>query len=359
MPDYPMLRMKISPSTRPLTHRPENAPTRFSKTVILGCMFTSFSILVSCDGGTSSDQQHQGTVRAQVDSPWTAPRLKANGLLEDVSDTNAVNWFYSDQSQALAPLLTPDPPVTAKIYKSVRDSFNLMFSTLKSGVQEPLDSIAVEILWSDIDSICRKELVPAHNQVRGLVFHYGYDPAHRWFKLGISAVLMTYDSGAGEYDYDTTATTFYEVDGHMRLQKGSRALWLAKEGKDYFDEVHHQRQGEGSWETVDVAQGDVGSYAMAYEAEIEDLGAHNSARIDPDTKLVVTCIAESSKDARDTCHVRHHLMVHLRNGAINLMDDLTGQIGRFKMRGADLGTPCPPRCKKFKYGDNSRLCSTP
>lgn len=324
---------------------------RWSPSFLLFSLFTcTFS---SCGNQTEdASQGRQGTTTASADESNTL-RIDSSGLPTWSTDELRDFFGRSEKDPALR-ILTDKPEVRLPELQRVESDFNEWFHSDRSGQFEPLSSTEVEVLWEDVDSICRN-LIGTNGVIRGLVFHYGYDRANRAFKVGLSRVPMTYNAATADYDYDTTRRTFYTVDQTGRLIRSSLSAWNNGEKRDYFQFVHHQRAGADRWNPVNTSDDDAESYAMAYDMEIKLLGEHNRAHIKPDTKFVVSCIAEQARDGEGSCQWRHHLAVKLRNGNQDLVDDKPhGSL--FEKRAADLGTPCPPRCKKFKFGDKSRLC---
>lgn len=315
--------------------------------------------VVGCGEGTADTvQEHHVGTTLVVDTPDVFPTLKENGLLMDSMTPGALRWFFSNRVNGLnkeEDLLEPNPGLD--VFSTARDSFNIMFGANKGSGVEEFDSIAVEIDWHDFDSVF-KNMQVTKDQIRGVIFYHGYDTAKRQYQVGICRAAMTYNKDSLHYEADD-CQAFYRVKADGTLATTTLADWQGKEGKAYFDHVKHRRAGPGMWNLVKKADADVEAYTMPYEYVLREMGLHNVQRITPTTTLVITCFAESVKDASGKCFgVRHHLLAHLRNGHQALLDKLPHN-NMFEMRAADLGTPCPPRCKKFKYNDISRLCAKP
>lgn len=302
-----------------------------------------------------------------VDSPQVDTLLQRllergpNGLMLNYENDTAYGLFYAPNNKrnmefihilSAAPPST-DPPVPETEWRALLDTFDQQFGSMVGGVFTPFAVKEVTTSWRAFeDTVLR--LNPGANQIRGVLFHYGFDAVNRHFKVGFSVVPMTYFPATQEYKYDTVGTAFYKINATGGIVRSKLHLWNNGEKARYFAHVKLKRVVGGS--VGDLGGGDTESYMQAYEDEILRLGADNLAQITSQTKLVIACIAEDARDSQGNCKFRHHIALNLRNGAVNLVDDTTYPGQRFRMKAADLGTPCPPRCKKFKFDDKSLLC---
>ncbi|MEZ4808575.1 MAG: hypothetical protein R2815_14020 [Flavobacteriales bacterium] len=278
--------------------------------------------------------------------------LLLSGCGDPATPETTATEATADTVNVARAVVPPPPTMRMSLLKSewqaLTDSFQTHFR-LKSGAK-PITGTEVEILWSEIAT-----KIPAPNgKLRGIVFHYGLDKEN--FRLGLSFVELTPDSIDYEYP-EVTSLRVYPVVGARLGSAISYSSWkgqflsapLPATGR-YFDAVEVRRTDDPVFTSLSFGN-DPQAEMMPYELEVLRLHDENVQTPPQTMTLVVNCAAEV-----DTIldSYAHKLCLHMRsldpnsNTVTDLLDDSPRVTGsEFKMHGADLGSLCPPLCKKY------------
>ena len=303
-------------------------------------------LLASC--GDSGNGAQTSTVRQAVDTP-VVDTIESHISSAFVRPKHTETNFWQ---AAMDP--SEDHPVDPTEFEQLKGNHYSKFGYKVGTTLTPFSKAEVSVLWSDLVK-CMDSVTVVPPDIRGLLIHYGYDNGSHEFKAGFSIVSMIYNAATDEYDYDTTSPPFYVVNGTDQLKRAVRADWNATEKARYFQYVKVKRNpANGTIYDLDKNI-DAMAYALPWEGELLYLGSQNAARVNASTRLVVSCTAEKARYS-GSCWWRQHTAVNLRTGGIDVLDEHNYAGFPFRMKAADLGTPCPPRCKKFKFEDKSRLC---
>jgi len=241
----------------------------------------------------------------------------------------------------------------ASEWKALTDSFQTHYRLVGGA---PIGNTELEIPWSEIASN-----MPARNgKERGVLFHYGLDKGE--FRLALSFVELTLEIGSStHYDYpDHQTLRVHPVVNGKLEDRIPYAMWkknflydpLPSTGH-YFRTVEVRRTDGPNFEKVQLGK-DPELELMPYEQEVLRLHDENDPK---DTlyklSIVVKCAAKHDDDLTSYAH---NLCLHMRQRAVDPADtsviDLLDESPRiegaeFKMHGGDLGSLCPPLCKKY------------
>ncbi len=181
------------------------------------------------------------------------------------------------------------------------------------------------------------------------------------FTLGLDIVLIAPDGQGGwNVDQADTANRFYVVEGDTLLRKDT-TYWNPL-ARDYKKNIRVSRKGTKK-DFVELKNCDHLGYLMPWQQELFFLGAHNPAanadvvfsngaynfkHVDNNDEGV-KCDPESS--------LRQVVIVHIAGYLNN--NDHPDDVGKWAHgRGVDLGTPCPPRCRKWLPPTQPTTCAS-
>lgn len=250
--------------------------------------------------------------------------------------------------------------------KDLMDDFGRWFGTeTLAGTLQPLASTTVEIKMSSlrnkVSAFINLRPTPPPGTKRGVLFHYGLDE-HRNFRTAVTIVELIPRGTAypGEYDYNENDGAFYVEDAADLWTEQQAYEWAPMRDR-YFEYMRVDRDKNPATTTLwplklpsDSTSHDPAWYAMTWEDELEKMLDQNNPNSLLSKKVVISCIAEQDRylAAGAPPYAVHYIMVHRRNGNYELITDRGAtpvESQRYLGHGADIGTPCPPRCKKFFY----------
>lgn len=219
-----------------------------------------------------------------------------------------------------------------------------------------------EIPWAEFRNYV-KGFAPSQGGQRGIVFHYGIRPYTDSLVLAFSLVDVTRDpSGAtGHWVYDCPmgGCPFYEIHrgGIIAKTPGDLVTWKSTYAKIYIARTRILRCDDLPRYDEFIPLFDTESDMFPWEAELEFLHRQNPAG----KTLVISSMTEPQEALTDGIgyHYRHGLILHLLDEAgTPLLDhDQHIQAGItyfYKNRAANIGSMCPPRCKKWVEGSALR-----
>lgn len=251
--------------------------------------------------------------------------------------------------------ITKEHAVTATEMQGIRDGFanNFGYIDATGHFTSPLPERHVAIEWDSFRQAMDR-LAPIPPDIRGAMFHYGLLP-NGVFTVSMTLLPMMYDSGSGEYDFnvDDPSAIYFELRADsgknylVRKTPADRDAWVnAGPGKDYWDHVRRVPYHVG--DMLD-ANCDAKAYTLPFDGELAYLFAHNQDAAGALREVVISCTGES--DAIDTCPAiyRHHISIVFRVDGQEQLNNTVDPTFKFWRKGADLGSPCPPRCRKFMF----------
>lgn len=236
--------------------------------------------------------------------------------------------------------VTQQPQVKQCEFNSVRTVFENQFKLPSTG-GDAWESSQVPVRWGDISAAA----ATASGNV-AILFHYGVEG--RSLRLGFSVVQLVnphVEQGETVYDYDTVGTRFYPIVDGRASSTGKLHLWRAQYGDAYMERVRVLRSS-GSTQALELLRGsDTECYLLPWTNELATLGAHNSAAAG-DMLVLSSISGPDQKVGGHESGYRHHLAAHILKGNEHQLNDVVDAERPFHMKAAELGTPCPPRCKK-------------
>jgi hypothetical protein len=201
------------------------------------------------------------------------------------------------------------------------------------------------------------------DKIRGLVFHYGLDGNGR-IALGVNVVFMKAPFGGDPWTFDESTGSFYIIDDD-KMKDADLSDWDDYK-KAYLTQVKVSRTGNGA-DFIAMDNCDHKSYFMPWDFEVFHLGDMNKPAAGTDVIFSIgAMMTTTANDGNGTApanlctyptRMRQTLIMHLdgylNNNALSANDPpLLG-------RGVDLGTPCPPRCKKWSLPVEGDRCGSP
>lgn len=225
---------------------------------------------------------------------------------------------------------------------------------------------SVSFPWEQLrDKVYYKAPVGFGTQ-KAIIAHYGL-AADSSFRLGIEIVVLTPDA-QGDWDIQQESDLndrFYIIEDHeMRWMQDKRDWDPYRER--YRNIVYVNRAASG--DILDaLGNCDHLSYVMPWQQEVAFLELHNlppkATTLPRDINVVFSngaqlfthLVNDGGSDCIPTESLRQVSIIHLE-GLLN-DDNHPHQAGRwYHRRGVDLGTPCPPRCKKYIEPNQPQSC---
>lgn len=208
----------------------------------------------------------------------------------------------------------------------------------------PISGKKIRIKITAFDSILA-EVKQQDKEPYALKIYHGLEHAGATYNYApvIAFGSLSEDQDADWFFSPLDSGYIHRITRDAALARMDQAAW---EGwSDYLDHVHVQPNSSMNKMRKALQGEDVETYTFRL-SEVEDLIDQN--RIDA-TYLTLNCVAEPLfHDGEDMRFMRHHicLLTADRNGD-NLLDTLqTPSNAPYSHRGADTGSPCPPRCAR-------------
>lgn len=250
-----------------------------------------------------------------------------------------------DELPAVYTNVTQQPQVKQCEFDIVRSVFERQFILPTTG-SDAWDSSQVVVRWGDMSAA----VAGATGNV-AILFHYGVEGQS--LRLGFNVVQLVdphQEHGETVYDHDTVGTRFYPIAGGRASTTGSLQQWRAQYAEAYMERVRVLRHS-GSTQALELLRGaDTECYLLPWTDELATLGEHNS--VSADDMLVLSSISGPDQRAGDyESGYRHHLAAHILKGSTHQLNNEVDPERPFHMKAAEMGTPCPPRCKKSVQPD--------
>lgn len=242
-------------------------------------------------------------------------------------------------------LVTECPEVCGFEYDAISRAFKDQFKIKNAdNTYSEILAPSVSVPWSEFAN--KVEGKSPASEPRAVLYHYGLGASDE-LVLGISVVLLTRTANPDVWEFDTTKADFYIVEAH-KLKSHPRSDW-APYHKRYFSRVHVERTAvAGDMHVPLVPACDHRYYGMPWEVELMWLGRHNP--VPAGTNVVFTHAATEYPGAsHGACAGYQHVVCAHIEGALTNNPSPEGEF--YAQRGADLGTPCPPRCGKIDIAD--------
>ncbi|QQR85587.1 MAG: hypothetical protein IPJ76_13345 [Flavobacteriales bacterium] len=269
----------------------------------------------------------------------------------------------------------PDPPVAEIPLSCVRSDFDSYFKSRPSA-HDPMRSVLpahVDVRWASLRQKVSAVTVVG-NQKRGVRIHHGLSTqgasagSHHRYMIAVEVVLLIPTSSSRIWDVREVNGATYVVDMAGVLQSIG-ATW--NDTATYFNSMFVRRTNETAAVHEQVSRGyDTRTYLFEWENRLELLMNHNNAAALTDNdKVRFASFAEPLERFTSNTppppaiefDLRHHVCAIDVNGtAENVDNEPIVAAQPFRGKAADIGTPCPPRCKlKAAFPDHGIAVRTP
>ncbi len=299
---------------------------------------------------------------AQVDSSKmiTWPEFTPDSSMDTMRYQKAVldnmlnhPWVLDKKSidDLLNPLDGPNPPWP--LVKCGREKFDVQFKAGAGKIEQPM----MKVLKDKLIALVQGPGITSGSE-RGLKVHYGLKSITNGafeFTFGLQMVELKPTPDPLVWDVIEhgpfhTVTGSGDVDGNTLLEN-----W--QDGKDYWTKTEVKRLETGPFQHIQKDM-DTDGFILQWDKGLAKMIAQNG-----DARYVrFYCIAEPNiqTNGHGEADYRHHLCaVSLDPSANDILGSVQQPTGVFTRSGVDLGTPCPPRCKKAfypPYGIPARNC---
>jgi hypothetical protein len=200
----------------------------------------------------------------------------------------------------------------------------------------------VDVEWTNLQTVMDSVAV-GRDTIRAMRLHYGLQTssgqnAYR-FSMALEVLRMA-PQGNDHWDVLPVSGRFYAVSGTGQLQKADPATW--GDGKTYFDHAFVRRTSNTSTFVAMDPDVDTRTFILPWENEVLALHDEN-AKCDA---VRFVCIAEpGNRNGAVDEDMRHHLCaVALDKGAELVNNDPINTAHPYRMKAADVGSPCPSAC---------------
>lgn len=216
-----------------------------------------------------------------------------------------------------------------------------------------IDSPKSEVVYTSLKTIM-DALVVASPHTKGLVVHYGLSNDMK-LVYAFCPVALKEVADTRSYSYEEPRTSGLYVrkpDGTLDVYTGGLDEWekAGKERSLYFERVEVKRTTDGVHSKV-IKGFDRWAYCLPW-SQLEAQMDQNDNGADKPTIVVFSSLAEPMLEEPATRYgfdFRHSVCTYMKNSAGPMLEDDPRQVGAcFFLKAANLGTPCPPRCKVFK-----------
>ncbi|MBK9535590.1 MAG: hypothetical protein IPO10_10565 [Flavobacteriales bacterium] len=225
------------------------------------------------------------------------------------------------------PVASPQPIVVPQLRFSVDD------------VSRALDSLAT--------------CAAGQGNLRGITVHFGLD-RNGALDLVLQFVCMFPVNGTADtYTYTPTATYYVIVGGHLVRAPDAITNWLADSGDRYTKEVVKRRTDGPTWEPFRSGV-DVTSITFLYEGELDLLIAENGLTETDVLELVPAAEPATWKDDGHGGIEENDFYQSLCWVGVGVELDDVDHTEKFKNKGADLGSLCPPNCASLYLPDRGQ-----
>jgi hypothetical protein len=208
------------------------------------------------------------------------------------------------------------------------------------------DPIVTPAITFSVESFreLKADFMPSCNDTSGLVIHYGFDITGKTLSLAFSAVCIDLKDDVGEYAIPETP--LYVLDSNSKFipaPQGSLTAWRAGPGKAFQEQVVVDKYDHKRFQLI---------YADKFAHMVYTFGQVDSLIIDnqliASDYVEVVPVAEperwSTMDRGADFSMKTCLVAVDRTGRrLKNTPHAPGE-GKFKDRGSDLGSACPPLC---------------
>ncbi len=249
-------------------------------------------------------------------------------------------------------------------YDAFTTAFNDGFRVKRDGRYVEMAQSVVSFPWQQLKTAINTKTSVAYYD-KGVKACYGLDPVRKEFVLGLEIVLLKHAGGTTWVEADAAIDKdpdFYIVDGHD-LDKITRADWQ-QYAQLYKDSIF----------TVDsltdpmpkaLRNCDHLEYLLSWDLELVHLGEHNlpTTGLDVEFSNAARVVRYDAAETNPMCdplvRLRQFTIVSLESRLTNFPHPTKPKELWAYQKGIDLGTPCPPRCKKWILQSEEADCADP
>ncbi len=243
-------------------------------------------------------------------------------------------------AQAKDPLDINNPPV--RLVDCGRDKFRLHFRAGSGSIAQP----TMKVLKGKLTNLVEGPTVAGGSE-RGLKVHYGLKSSGGVFEFTFGLQMVELKPTTDTLVWDVIEHgPFYTVSGSGDVDDDT-LLGNWQDGKDYWINTEVRRMETGAATSFRHIQKDMDTdgFILQWDRGLAKMIADNAG-----TEYIrFYCIAEPNIQTivHGEIDYRHHLCaVALDTAGDDILDRMQQSVGVFTESGVDLGTPCPPRCKK-------------
>lgn len=318
-------------------HR-QDQPNRAGYLLIAGLALTLFG----CSEPNGEQSGVNGIVQ-HVDTPETKGGQQLKLVPYGRSYLEAIDQGFG----------TEDPPVPGYELDCIVADFPVYFSLAPNAIN-PISPAYVDVNWKSLSETIDPIGFPDPGYKRGVRIHYGLRSRGAGaYEISFALEIVKLDFVVGDvWDITKLPNSFYAVVGGD-LSRTDEGTWT--DDDLYFSNVHVRRSNQvaaGTFQKV-VYGFDNRSYLFHWERQLKEMKIDNPTL----TKIRLHCTAEpydriegdAASGADDVeFDMRHNIAgVGYNAAGVPLLNNIRStSITDYTLKAADVGSPCPPRCKK-------------
>lgn len=211
-------------------------------------------------------------------------------------------------------------------------------------------------LTDQVDTLLKNEflhLLPDSGQdLRGLEFHYGLDTSRGAHRLVLALEFVKLEPLTGDtFNLKRhNPEKFYSIEGRT-IKPAVKSDWLARFGADYLAFTRVRRSSDSqTFEALDPSR-DHQSFVFRWDGALERIMTDNPMFYSFRVWHIASPAERTFKYDGSVEHERdwgHDIGILATSDGSNgeLLDDIEYAGMSYRMKGADLGSPCPPNCPK-------------
>ncbi len=250
--------------------------------------------------------------------------------------------------------MASDPrAITKSAYEQARTQFENFLRYDNS--HSPLKDAHQWFTWNDLSQLVNAVAGNLH----GIAIYYGLVDDHLCF--GIRVLRFVPTGNPPVYDYVPALDSAQGARPTHLLRNNTfvaigTADWDAL-GNTYFVHMRVDRVGDGNFAPLDKRY-DPKAIVLPWEDELLRLWIDNQAAIGSQSaRILLSSIARYHTEEHETAPdgYRHGVSMHVQvmdatGSWRDLLDDIDHSPADYQQKAADLGSMCPPRCKKYSDG---------
>lgn len=355
------LRLQAQSTNHPNTPSPMPYPQR--RTLGLGGLaITCALLLFSCGGppATTSTEPiaQSGTARAPISALDSLYFLydEYKAIEEKLSKKNLLTDALRDslmelRAEKVRLLGRLGRYVDKTTWKAAKDSFSHRFDNDRSDDSAfwPEDAVMINVASFFLEAgkytVARNDIDYRKDTLPGVMFHYGTTPANK-LTLGVEFIKLAWLNGNRDtLTYEEEKGGFYSINPATGVLVSSdiKTWRMDNWTKRYFANVG-VRLSDGTYGPVVLNRdAHAEAFLMPYFRFLSDMNNGGGGN------FVVSSACDPSFVATEDS-IPHRLMIHVVDAAgQRRLDDVEDNNNDALNKALELGSPCPPRCKRLPY----------